>query len=117
MLLEGFLSIIQIVFLPGFLFLRFFNLRLNIAKRVIFSFALSLMLNNFFVFVLTLFGFYTRPVVISLFLLEIITYFVLYKHQIQYVLRTPFISHLETFGVKSKKYFFQARLDRHRQRL
>ncbi|MFH1644680.1 MAG: hypothetical protein ABIA74_05930 [bacterium] len=93
MILLGLAAFIQVVFLPGFLFLKIFNRvldtsgfakkfsgiknrvdNLNFLQIIIFSFALSLIINYLFVSALALFSFYTRSVMFSMFFLEILLF-------------------------------------------
>lgn len=63
----GWLSFFQITFLPGFLFLEFLKMKTKtLIEKIIFIFALSLIVNFVLVFLLTLLRLY-QPVVIYLF--------------------------------------------------
>jgi len=71
MMIWGLLSLLQLVFLPGFLFLRISALKITFIQRIIFSFALSLVLNYVAVFFLTSLSWYVRPVVLGIFSVEV----------------------------------------------
>ena len=75
MFLQGVLSLIQITFLPGFLFLRLFKLKLDFLITIIFAFALSLIANYISIFGLTSLGFYSRTSVYVVFCIELIILF------------------------------------------
>jgi hypothetical protein len=83
MLFKGFLSFLQIGFLPGFLLLRAFKLRSNYPRMIIFSFALSLIANYCGVFLLTALKIYTWHVVYGIFFLEVALFMMLYFSQIK----------------------------------
>lgn len=68
----GMLSIVQMIFLPGFLLIRVLKLRLPLLSILILSFALSWVLNYMFVMVLTIFHFYQPIVLWPMIVLEII---------------------------------------------
>jgi len=70
MFVLGLLSVIQIVFLPGYLALRCLKLDKGAAGTLILSFALSLVINYFLVFLLVLFHIYNSPVMYCVFALE-----------------------------------------------
>ncbi|MDF2940346.1 MAG: hypothetical protein K0R66_988 [Gammaproteobacteria bacterium] len=61
--LMGFLAILQMVFLPGYLVLRAFHLKLPIIRVGLLSFSLSFLANYILVFCLTLLHAYTASVV------------------------------------------------------
>ncbi|MFA5025306.1 MAG: hypothetical protein WC503_02275 [Candidatus Shapirobacteria bacterium] len=76
----GFISFLQIIFLPGWLVLSIFKLKCsNLLEKFIFSFALSWWLNYLLVTFLTSFGLYTKPVVIIVVIFELILFFIIHK--------------------------------------
>lgn len=71
----GFISFLQINFLPGWLLLTFLKLKTsNKLEKFIFSFALSWWLNYFLVSLLTYFNIYTRPTVIFIIIIELVLF-------------------------------------------
>ena len=83
MFLQGILSLFQIIFLPGFLLLRLFKLKLNFFISIIFSFALSLIANYVSIFTLTALGLYTRTFVYSAFFIEVAIFLYLFLESIK----------------------------------
>lgn len=72
MFIWGLLSLIQILFLPGFLLLHLFRVKhTRFPEKIVFSFAFSLIANFIIVLVLTSLGLYTRPIVLLLFFIEL----------------------------------------------
>jgi len=72
MFLLGVAAFFQVTFLPGFLFLKLSKKRFSHLQTLIFSFALSLIINYLLVLMLTTFSFYTHPTMLSIFCLEIL---------------------------------------------
>ena len=72
MFLLGLCSILQIVFLPGFLILRGLRLDVGPVRTWIWSFALSLIVNHVLVLGLVLLKIYRAPVVYGIFAAEIV---------------------------------------------
>lgn len=67
------ISFFQIVFIPGFIFLKFFRLNnINIAGTVIYSFGLSLLINYLLIYHLTLAGIYAPLAAYIIFAIELI---------------------------------------------
>ncbi|MCL5429394.1 MAG: hypothetical protein M1347_06315 [Chloroflexi bacterium] len=76
----GLLSLLQITFLPGAIAIRFFkNKHLGLIEKLVFSFALSLIINYVSVLLLTTLGFYQRWLVILVFVTEISVFIWLYR--------------------------------------
>lgn len=71
MFLLGICSIFQIIFLPGFLVVKPLNIQGKI-RILIFSFALSLIINYLMIFLLVTLGLYTRPIVLIIFAFEML---------------------------------------------
>jgi hypothetical protein len=78
MIILGILSVIQVVFLPGYIVTTIFFYG-SIIRRLIISVFLSFLFNYLFVLIFTLLGAYTRFSVISLFITEIVVVVILYK--------------------------------------
>jgi hypothetical protein len=72
MFILGILSLVQIVFLPGLISLRLIRFRGSFLQRVIYTFALSLLMNYCLVFLLTALKLYSHWVVIVLFAAQVI---------------------------------------------
>lgn len=68
----GFLGILQITLLPGLIVLRLFHLRTNLLDKVLIIFGTSLIANYCVIFLLALFGLYTRITLTILLLAELI---------------------------------------------
>ncbi len=83
MTLLGILSILQITFLPGLIFTRIYPVGRPLT-RIILSFALSLVFNYQFVFLLTILGLYSRTSVLILFVLEILALILIYTKKISF---------------------------------
>lgn len=79
MVILGFLSLIQIAFLPGSLIIKVFKIKGSYIQKILLSFSLSLIINFQIVYLLTLIGLYTRPVIFFIFICEIILFFIFYK--------------------------------------
>jgi hypothetical protein len=67
----GLISLLQIAFLPGFVALKLVRFRCGLLSIVLFSLALSLVLNYLFVFFATVIGAYSTPVLRALVVLEL----------------------------------------------
>ncbi|HAJ94643.1 MAG TPA: hypothetical protein DCP02_00270, partial [Actinobacteria bacterium] len=66
-------SFFQIVFIPGFIFLKFFRLKnSSIAGTIAYSFSLSLLINYLTIYHLTLAGIYTSPAAYTILIIELI---------------------------------------------
>src|SRR6478672_7320423 len=83
MTLLGILSILQITLLPGFIFTQIYPVGRPMT-RVILSFALSLVFNYQFVLLLTVLGWYGRPSVLILFVIEIFALIFIYTKKISF---------------------------------
>lgn len=79
MLISGILSIFQVLFLPGFLLLFFLNMHRGIIRCLLLSCALSMIINFFIVYFLTLLHLYTSFSVYLLVAIEISILF-LFRH-------------------------------------
>jgi len=67
------ISFFQIVFIPGFIFLKFFRLNsISIAGTLIYSFSLSLLINYLVIYHLTLIGIYTPIAAYIILIIELI---------------------------------------------
>lgn len=75
MLISGILSIIQVLFLPGFLLLFFLNMHRGIIRCLLLSCALSMIINFFIVYFLTVLHLYNYYSVYMLLMLELATLF------------------------------------------
>ncbi len=71
MLLLGLLSVVQVAFLPGYLALRGFGLDRGVIRSLVWSFALSLVINHFLVASLVLLGIYRSSVLQVVFAAEL----------------------------------------------
>ena len=71
MIFLGLISLLQIWFLPGFLFIHFFK-RLRFIDKIILAFPLSIILNYIIVFVFLLFDFYETKYFLCLIFFEIL---------------------------------------------
>lgn len=80
MVILGFLSIFQVVFLPGLIVTLFLRTR-TILQRILLAFAFSLLINHFLVIVLVLLGIFTQPVVWAIFLIELLTLFFILRYR------------------------------------
>ena len=87
MLLLGLLSILQITFLPGILILKTFKIQKNIIQTILFSFALSLIVNHLIVFGVTAIGIDITLAFYILFAIEIIAFLRLYANPLNKTLR------------------------------
>jgi hypothetical protein len=72
LLLLGLASILQIVFLPGYLLLRVLKLRCDRVSTIVLSLALSQLLNHIMVVLLTAAGIYRSSTVYAIFFVEIL---------------------------------------------
>lgn len=82
MFILGILAFSQVVFLPGIIILKFLPNRWRVIPTIVFSFGLSLLANYVLVSVLTALNLYVRPVLISIYVLELILAVYLYKPQL-----------------------------------
>jgi len=111
MFLLGICSIFQMIFLPGFLVIKPLNIQGKI-RILIFSFALSLIMNYLIVFLLVRLGLYIRTIVLIIFVIEMLIFLIMiYPSLNQPVLTikmrsTLFISSLRntTNGIKHNPY-------------
>jgi len=71
MFILGTISLFQIAFLPGFLFLSFIKFSEGFIRTIVLSFAFSLIINYFLVLFLVLFNLYIQPILLSIVLIEI----------------------------------------------
>src|SRR5260370_32317684 len=82
LLLLGFLSLCKISFLPGYLCLRFFRLPVRgLLQTLLYSFALTLVVNYTLVYALYSAGLYSRPVVFALVALEWLALFYVMRQE------------------------------------
>lgn len=72
MIVLGVLSVVQMIFLPGFLLLKALRIKLGIFQMLVFSFPLSLLINFFLVWVLTLLHLHIQSVWMVVIILEMI---------------------------------------------
>lgn len=72
MLLWGFLSLLQVTFLPGFIFLNFLNYQKKVIRTFLLSFSLSLSINYVFVLSLLALHHYSPNTIRFIFFVEII---------------------------------------------
>ncbi|NIM11945.1 MAG: hypothetical protein GTO45_07505 [Candidatus Aminicenantes bacterium] len=73
MYLLGLLSIMQMVFIPGFIVLKFFRFHLESKiQTLVYSFGLSLLINYLLVYVLTVAKIYKPAAIYTIFLIEIL---------------------------------------------
>ncbi|KAA3646201.1 MAG: hypothetical protein DWQ07_08220 [Chloroflexi bacterium] len=71
MFIFGILAIIQMTFLPGFLLLRLFRFNKNLLQILVFSLALSMAANYAGVGLLVITDLYIRPILLTIFALEV----------------------------------------------
>ena len=84
MYLLGLLSILQMVFIPGFIVLKFFRFDLKTKiQTLIYSFGLSLVINYLLVYGLTAAKIYKPASIYAIFLVEIVLLIYYLKHSIQ----------------------------------
>lgn len=81
MIFLGLISLLQIWFLPGFLFTHFFK-KLKFIDKVILAFPLSIILNYIIVFAFLLFNFYENKYFLLLIFFEILLLIKILKIQI-----------------------------------
>ena len=82
MMLAGVAAFLQITLLPGLLFTRALGLGTGAIKTITFSFAISLILNYHLVLLLTLTRSYNRSVLFSIFALEVLALFFMFKRSL-----------------------------------
>ncbi|NNM59860.1 MAG: hypothetical protein HKM04_08605 [Legionellales bacterium] len=70
MFILGLMSLLQILFLPGYLFLGFYQFKRGILQTLILSFGLSVSFNYWIVLILTTLHIYNHTVVLCLFVVE-----------------------------------------------
>ncbi len=75
MVVLGLFGILQVIFLPGYIFLDFLHVRLGKFQKILYVFALSLILNYGIVLILSLFGLYNRAVILSIIGCELLIIF------------------------------------------
>ncbi len=75
MLISGLLSIIQVIFLPGFLLLFFLNMHKGVIRCILLSCALSLVINFYLVYLLTLLHVYNPYSVYMIVIIELAVLF------------------------------------------
>jgi len=79
MFILGVLSLVQIIFLPGLISLRLIRFRGTFWQGVIYTFALSLLINYCMVFLLAAFHLYSRPSILIFFAAQVIWAVWLYR--------------------------------------
>ncbi len=79
MLALGILSLFQVVFLPGLITLRLIKFRGSFWQRLLYIFALSLLVNYCLVFMFASINLYTREVVLGLFIVQAVIAAWLYR--------------------------------------
>lgn len=77
--LLGVLAFSQIVFFPGIIVLKFLPTRWRVIPTLVFTFALSLLINYVLVLSLTTLRLYTRAVIYPIFVIELILFVYLYR--------------------------------------
>jgi len=80
MFIQGIIAIIQIGFLPGLIFNRFYKIRGEFFFRLSSIFAISLILNYLIVYILAILKIYSRPVMTIVIFLEVIALIWLYRY-------------------------------------
>ena len=75
----GFLSLIQIVFLPGLIIIRLFKLKNGVIQALVYAFGLSLIFNSLWIFLITIFKINYPEIHYGLFIIEIILAIYLHK--------------------------------------
>lgn len=88
MFILGFLSFLQITFLPGILLLKFFDIKRGFLQTTIFAFGLSLIANHLLVIGITTLGLNITYSFYGLFGLELIAIFMLYRNSLRGSLET-----------------------------
>lgn len=88
MFILGIFSLVQIVLLPGLISLRLVRFRGTFWQSVVYTFALSLLINYCVVFLLTALNLYSRPLILTLFAIQVIWVVWLYRD----TLRSPVIA-------------------------
>ncbi len=96
------MAFLQSTYIPGTLILKQVNFKGSTIQRIIYAFALSLVVNYVVVFLLTTIGMYHQWFLISLFVLEIFGLFWLYRDQLKTSITDNLISSWNNFIVSSK---------------
>jgi hypothetical protein len=78
MFILGFVSLLQITFLPGILILKLFDLKKGFIQTIIMAFGISLIANHLLVFLITAIGLNSTYSFYGIFSLELIAFFVLF---------------------------------------
>ncbi len=86
MIFLGTISLLQIWFLPGLLFIYFFK-KINIIDKVILAFPLSIILNYIIVFLLMFLNFYETKYLLTLIFVEIIILIKIFKNKIPILIK------------------------------
>ena len=95
-LILGFLALLQVIFLPGYLFLKLIKYKSNNISICILAFSLSMVINFFIVYLMTLLGIFTPFYIRILLLIELLFFFILIKTgSKQYSIKT-FFNYLKT---------------------
>ena len=79
----GLLSLLQITFLPGLIFLKLFKFEMPFCRTITASFVITLIFNYILVFLLAISGFYLGVVVWSIFVVETLFFIWLYRNNLQ----------------------------------
>lgn len=83
MVVFGILSLVQVVLLPGVIALRLIRFRGTFWQTLIYTFALSLFINYCAIFLFAAFNIYSRPLVMVLFVVQLIWAGWLYRQDLQ----------------------------------
>jgi hypothetical protein len=83
MFILGFVSLLQITFLPGILILKLFDLKKGFIQTIIMAFGISLIANHLLVFLITAIGLNSTYSFYGIFALELIAFFVLYINSLR----------------------------------
>jgi hypothetical protein len=89
MLILGFFSILQVLFIPGFLLTIFLRLELTFLKRITLSSGISLLFNYCIVSIFIIFGIYCRTTMLILLGLEAIVLLYLYRQRLSFIFKIP----------------------------
>ncbi|MEN6462622.1 MAG: phospholipid carrier-dependent glycosyltransferase [Syntrophomonas sp.] len=106
MFLLGFLSIVQIIFLPGILLLGLVKIKTGLVRTLVYSFGLSLTANYCGVLVLTSTGLYNRYVLSFIFVAELILLWKLYRGPIMHFVNGS-LANSVTSGLASVEQAFR----------
>ena len=82
MFILGILSLAQITFIPGTLIIRITKVKTTGIQRLLFVFGFSLIANYIIVFILTALRIYQRPIVLTIFIIEIISLIWLFREKL-----------------------------------